>query len=158
MPMLLAVLATALVLFVGLYPCDFQSRGGEQWLALADWDVLGLLGAAALFVPLGFFESGLACAVLMRTFAPQSADAESGQEFDPRGSDPQIRGRAWGNLVMLLVVMDAALLGLIVETLQLWLPGQQSSVLDLVANVLGGTLGGMVAGQFRSMRSGFAGE
>ena len=52
---------------------------------------------------------------------------------------------------MLLVIIDAALLGLIVETLQLWLPAQ-SAILDLVANTMGGTVGGILAGMFASTR------
>ena len=154
----MALLATAVILLVGLYPFNFQSRGGEQWLAMADWGALGLLGNAAVFVPLGFFEAGLACAMLMRTFGQQPAAAEHGPGPDFQGADLRGRGRGWGNLVMLRVVMDAAVLGLVVETLQLWLPDQQSSILDLVANTLGGTLGGVLAGQFRSMRSGPAGD
>ena len=134
--LLMSLLAVVLILVVGLYPFDFQSRGGDRWLALADWDGLALVGNVILFMPLGFFEAGLAAVMLSRAFG-------AGGNATARGS----LGR--GNLVMLLVIIDAALLGLIVETLQLWLPAQ-SSILDLVANTLGGTSGGILAGMFAS--------
>ena len=137
-PLLMSLLAVMLILVVGLYPFDFQSRGGEQWLALSDWDVLALVGNVILFIPLGFFEAGLAGVMLSRAFGAD-ADATAGVSS----------GR--GNLVMLLVIIDAALLGLIVETLQLWLPAQ-SAILDLIANTMGGTAGGILACMFASTR------
>ena len=137
-----ALLALVLVLVVGLYPYGFQSRGGGRWLALADVDAWGLLVSIALFIPLGFFEGRLAGVVLW-----QHLRGQAGQGRDARGElRDDAAGRQRGNLVMLLVVMDAALLGLIVETLQLWLPDQHSSILDLIANTIGGTVGGVLAG------------
>ena len=137
-PLLMSLLAVVLILVVGLYPFDFQSRGSERWLAMSDWNALGLVGNLILFIPLGFFEARLAAVMLSRAFGK---DDETTVAASARRA----------NLVMLLVIIDAALLGLIVETLQLWLPAQ-SAILDLVANTMGGTVGGILAGMFASTR------
>ena len=63
-PLLMSLLAVVLILVVGLYPFDFQSRGSERWLAMSDWNALGLVGNLILFIPLGFFEARLAAVML----------------------------------------------------------------------------------------------
>lgn len=47
-------------------------------------------------------------------------------------------------LIVLLVAADAAILSLIGEYLQMWLPERTSSLLDLAANILGSGAGGII--------------
>lgn len=139
-----ALLATVLILVFGLYPYEFEARGGKPWLALAQINAWGLAVGVILFVPLGFSEARLAGAVLWRHW---ERDGWQGLEAAPgEAPDRAAVARRWANLVMVLVVLDAAMLGLIVETLQLWVPQRSSSIVDLLANTLGGTLGGIIAG------------
>lgn len=100
-------------LAVQLYPFDFQGATG-RWLALTPTTPMALVGNVLLFVPLGVVEFGLA----YRLFG----------------------GRGW---LVALVALDVALLALVGESAQLWLGSRDSSVIDLVANALGGLMGAM---------------
>ena len=128
--LLLVTLAVGLLtVAVALYPYDFQARGADRWLAILPAEPLALLGNVFLFMPLGLFEGWLAGLVLVH-----------------------LTRRRRSNWVILLVALDAALLGLMCESAQLWLPDRHSSLLDLVANTLGGTTGGLIADWFIPLR------
>jgi hypothetical protein len=105
-------LVTVAILLVQLYPYRFAA-GAPPFLGLRHAGALAVLGQVALFVPLGIVEARLARLAL---------------------------GFAGGALA-LLVAIDAALLSLICQTAQYWLPDRTSSVIDLAANTLGGVLG-----------------
>ena len=106
-----AAFVAAATLAAMLVPFDFGPAGG-RWMAVRTADWIAVLANVALFVPLGLAEGRLVDHVFER--------------------------RAW---TLLLVVADVALLSFIGETAQLWLPARSSSVVDLVANTLGGALG-----------------
>jgi glycopeptide antibiotics resistance protein len=106
-----AVTVAAATLAAMLYPFDFGTVGGG-WMAIRTTNWIAVLANVGLFVPLGLAEGRLVDHVFER--------------------------RAW---TLLLVAVDVALLSFIGETVQLWLPARSSSVVDLVANTLGGALG-----------------
>ena len=113
------VLATVIggaILLVQLYPFDFASDASAPFLGLVYGGVGSVLGHAVLFVPLGVVEAALA-----RRFMGRS-----------------------GPLVLLVVTIDAVLLGLICEAGQHWLPARSSSMIDLCANTIGAVAGYLV--------------
>jgi VanZ like family len=115
-PLTLTLVVGALTLAAQLYPFDFQFGRAGDWLALPRVDPIGLAVNLLLFVPLGLAEFALAYRLL-----------------GPRG---------W---IVLIVAVDAAVLALIGESAQVWLPTRDSSMIDLVANTLGGAIGAMLA-------------
>ena len=110
--LVLALLVLAATLLVMLWPLNFESREGA-WLSMQPREPMDLLLRVALFVPLGFCEAWLV------------------------GNALRMR-----NAVLVMVTIDAALVSVIGETAQWWLPDRTSSLLDVVANTLGGALGG----------------
>ena len=95
-----------------LYPFDFARPATGPWLAVRSIDAFEIYGHLALFVPIGICEGWL----VQRVFRRRS-------------------------VTVLLVSFDAAVLSLIAETLQLWLPGHPSLLVHLAANTAGGLLG-----------------
>ena len=116
---LLTCLIGLVLLTVLLYPFNFQAERTGCWLAVTHPSVLSIIANVILFVGLGLCEAWLAQHVLGR--------------------------HGW---LILFVAIDAALLSLLIETVQLWLPGRDSSVIDLLANTLGAVFGGMLSDAF----------
>lgn len=113
---LLALMVGLLTLGALLFPFDFAVDASDRWLALRAAPLTAVVASIGLFIPMGVCEGWLAKLLI---------------------------GRAV--MVTVLVTMDATLLSLIGETLQLWLPGRDSALVDLVANALGGTVGALVS-------------
>lgn len=116
--MLLSLLAGTLTLLAMCYPYQLRDpeTEGVTWLALTDRTAFDLFWLMLLFVPYGFVE----CWVGVNLFR-----------------------QGW--LVTLVVAMDAAILALVGESAQLWIQGQSSSMIDLVAHVIGALLGSLFA-------------
>ena len=115
----LTALVSLLTIGAMCYPYEFRAPAGGAWLALEPTTMLAVLGHVALLIPFGIAEGALARR-LLRT----------------------------EGLIILLTVLDAALLALVGETIQRWVPAQTSSLIDLVACAIGGGVGGMIAGVF----------
>lgn len=115
---LLSLVAAVLTLLAMMYPFEWRSGDAPEvtWLVLADTTVIHLFWMALLFVPYGFVE----CWVGINLFR-----------------------QGW--LVTVMVAIDAAVLALLGESAQLWIDGQTSSIIDLIAHVIGALLGSMIA-------------
>lgn len=112
-PWLVATLVVSIaIVAIQLYPYRFAA-GSPPFLGLYHAGYLAVLGQVALFVPLGFVETQLA----RRLF-----------------------GFAGGALAV-LVALDGAVLALICQSVQYWLPDRTSSLIDLAANTLGTVVG-----------------
>ena len=98
-------------------PFDFQAQAPGPWVGTHIVSWPRILGAMLLFVPLGVCEGWLATLIL--------------------------RNHNW---VVVVVTIDAAILSLLGETAQVWLPGRDSSLLELLANTMGGLGGAILAG------------
>ena len=112
--MLLCVLVLLATWAAMMWPFNFGPRDGV-WLSMQPREPAQLLLRMLLFVPLGFCEAWLV------------------------GNALRVR-----NAALVMVAIDAALVSIIGETAQWWLPGRTSSLLDVVANTLGGVVGGML--------------
>lgn len=110
--MLATLGVTLAILAVQLYPYRFTAGAGP-FLGMVHPGPWGVLGQVALFVPLGVVETQL----VRRLF-----------------------GYA-GGLVALLITLDGAVLSLIGQSAQYWLPDRTSSLIDLVANTFGTVIG-----------------
>ena len=99
-----------------LYPFNFTTPRSGSWLELTTVGALSLCGHIALFSPLGLCEGWIVQHIM--------------------------RSRS---LVALIVVIDVAGLSLVAETAQLWLPGRESALADLVAATIGGTIGALIS-------------
>lgn len=111
---LLALLVAAGTLVAMWYPFDLTDRRG-MWLTLARPEAAHVLLMIAAFGPMGLVEGWMARRLFRRH-----------------------------GVAMVMVMFDAALLSLISETAQMWLRGHDSSLIDLVANTLGGCAGAVV--------------
>ncbi|MDP6152069.1 MAG: VanZ family protein [Phycisphaeraceae bacterium] len=105
-----------LTLMVMLYPMHFAARGDDAWLAIHTVGPLVLVGNIALFIPVGVCEGRL----LRRMFG-------------------------FVGTMTLLALIDVVLIALIGETIQLWIVERDSSLIDLVAHTIGGTIGVLCA-------------
>ena len=110
--MLAALAVTIAILLVQLYPYRFASGAGP-FLGMEYRSHLLVLGQVALFVPLGMVETHL----VRRIFG------------------------SVGGAMALLVTLDGAILGLICQSAQYWIPARTSSAIDLAANALGTVIG-----------------
>ncbi len=110
--LLLALVVDVLVLLALIWPFDFAAPAAGSVGALPPTSVWQLLLGFALFVPMGFFEARLAVRF--------------------------VRSR---NVALFAVVADAIVLALIGETVQLWLPARDSSLIDIVTAVMGAIVG-----------------
>jgi glycopeptide antibiotics resistance protein len=135
-----------MILWLLLYPFDFQPRPFSSFLAerkVSEIHKINLVLNVLLFMPLGLF-AGWAWKVMFP--------------------------RRWA-LLVLLVASDAAVLSLIGEYLQMWLPersgalfestaaaspmlGRTSSLIDLIANITGGTIAGFLGIAFTAQLTG----
>lgn len=113
---LIVAIVAGCTFMVMVYPFDFRTVDGSEWLVLRHSGWLAVLANLVLFLPIGLVEGCLADHVFGR--------------------------RAWA---MWVVTVDVAAISLIGETAQFWLPTRCSSMVDLVANTLGGVLGGWVS-------------
>ena len=120
----LSLLAAVAVLAVKLWPFAFGPAGPEPLLGLTHGGAWALLGQVALFVPVGLVETQLARRLL----------------------------GGLGPLTLVLVAFDAALLGLIGETVQYWVPQRTSSIIDVTANAAGGVVGYLIVQQYEAWR------
>lgn len=112
----ITLVAGLVTLAVQLFPFNFQGETDDSLLAIEKTGALIVLFNMALFLPVGFLEGWIA---------------------------HNIFGcHAW---VIFLVVLDLVLLAFIGETGQLWLPDRYSSLIDLIANTIGGTAAAIVA-------------
>ena len=118
--LLLTTLVVGLTTLAGsLAPFDFHAPANGPWLDVACSGLVGAATMIGLFVPFGFAEGWLVHNV--------------------------VKFRNW---LVLIVVLDAAVLSLIAETAQMWLPSRESSVVDLVANSFGAAVGALLADGF----------
>ncbi len=99
-----------------LYPFDFVAQKQTEWLAERQIHKLNTLSNIMLFVPCGMMGAW----VLKRWW--------------PR----------MGFGIIVMVGIDSGLFSLAGETVQMWLPGRQSSLIDLSANTAGGVVGAMI--------------
>lgn len=97
-------------------PYNFESTAKGSWLALQPVSWAAVAGNVVLLIPLGVIESRFVHLVMPRH-----------------------------GVVILIVAIDAAFLGIIGETVQMWLASRDSSLVDLVAYTIGGTFGALVA-------------
>jgi len=105
-----------LTLWILVYPFNFQGHGVYAWLSGNRFAKLNTLCNVLLFMPYGMVVAWIGAGVL----------------------------KGWrGRTIVLLVVLDAALLSLLGETAQVWLPERESSLVDIGANALGGLIGAM---------------
>lgn len=115
--LILLVLGVGLLTFWQLvFPFDFQSPKSSAFLeerTLGELHKINFVANIVLFVP----YSALGAWMLFRWW-PRAANA-----------------------VFLLVVLDVAIMSIVGEVLQQWLPKRTSSALDLTANVFGGSIG-----------------
>ncbi len=111
----LILLAATLTLWELLFPFNFTTTPQSAWLGETDIHKINLAGNLLLFAPLGLLL---------------------GWWFQRRSTN-----RHWA---IILVALVGGLLSLSGETLQVFLPERQSSIVDLLANTLGITLAGIV--------------
>ena len=109
----LTVVAGLFILWVLIYPFNFQGFSDGAWLGNNRIGKLNCLANVILFLPYGVLAAWLGAVV----FPKQPI---------------------W---VILCIVADGFVLSLIAETAQLWLPQRESAVIDLATNTLGVWLG-----------------
>jgi glycopeptide antibiotics resistance protein len=114
-----ALAYAALILWMLLYPFDFQAKAHSGWLADMRMSKLDGLGNVLLFVPWG----------LLAAWWTRS----------------RWGGGEWGILGAIVGGIALATLG---DTAQMWLPGRHSSFVDVAFNGLGSALGALVGYRF----------
>ncbi len=111
-----ALAVVVLTYWMLVYPFDFQAHAVNQWLGNNRIGKLNTLANIALFVPYGVVTAWWWVK----------------------------RQRCGCRVVVTGVFLGAIVLSLLAETSQVWLPVRASSIVDIVANALGGLLGAFV--------------
>lgn len=113
------------ILLVMSWPWQPAHDPGATWLRVGARPWLAVLGQGLLFVPFGACEALLVRRIL-----------------------------SWWSLAVLGIALDAALLALVGESIQHWLPERPSSLVDLVASVAGAVAGALAADAWAGSPSG----
>lgn len=113
---LLILAVAAMTMWMLLFPFDFVADKQTTWLAEREIHKLNTLSNVVLFVPLGLIS-----AWLLKLWWPRL-----------------------GMIVVVLVAIDGTFFSLLGETVQMWLPKRQSSLVDLLANAAGSGIGAMI--------------
>lgn len=115
--LLLLIFAVAgMTAWMLLFPFDFVATKQTAWLSERQIHKLNTLSNVILFMPMGMLS-----AWLLKLWWPRL-----------------------GLIIVLMVAADAALFSLLGETVQMWLPKRQSSLVDLIANATGGGIGAIL--------------
>jgi hypothetical protein len=120
--LVLTLVVSVGIVLVEAFPFTFGNATGPL-LGMTYPGTVLLLLQVGLFVPMGVVEGELARRVL-----------------------GGLRAGGWG---VVLVGLDAALLALICETMQYWIDGRTSSMVDVLAAAFGGVLGYMLSTLWR---------
>jgi glycopeptide antibiotics resistance protein len=113
--LLVGLLVSAATLAVLLWPFQWTAAATGPWLALRPLGWPAVLANIALFLPMGLAEA--------------------------RAARPLFGASV---VVIVLVALDAALLSLIGESLQVWVQTRESGAVELACHTLGGAIGAAI--------------
>lgn len=113
---ILIVAVAIMTAWMLLFPFDFVATRQTAWLGERQIHKLNTLSNVILFMPMGMLS-----AWLLKLWWPRL-----------------------GLVIVLMVAADAALFSVLGETVQMWLPERQSSLVDLIANAIGGGIGAVL--------------